>query len=242
DLDGLVELFENADFRPDMLKLYPCMVLAGTKLHEMHKKGMYKPLTTEEAAEMICEFKKKVPTYCRIMRVQRDIPTKQTVAGVDRTNLRQYVDELCKQKRIRCRCIRCREAGRAKKIGKVDIIVQEYDASEGKEFFIYAEDVKNDVLLGFCRLRFPSGSSRKEITTDSALIRELHVYGSAVPIGEKNESIQHKGFGKKLLKTAEQIAKKNNKKKLLIISGVGVREYYRALGYRKEGPYMAKKL
>lgn len=241
DLEGLKELFVNDEYKPDMLKLYPCMVVKGTKLYDSWKKKKYKPLTTKEAAELIVEFKKFVKPYCRIMRVQRDIPTYVTEAGVDRTNLRQYIHNLMGKKRIRCKCIRCREAGRAEKIGKYAINVRIYDASHGKEFFISAEDTKNDVLLGFCRMRFPSQSLRKEITKDSALIRELHVYGEAAAIGKKG-LIQHKGLGRKLLKKAESIAKKHRKKKIVVISGVGVRGYYRKFGYNLNGPYMVLKV
>lgn len=242
DLEGMKKLFFDPNFRPDMLKIYPCMVIPGTKLYEEYKEGKFKPMTTKKAIEMISEFKKHVPTYCRIMRVQRDIPTNKTTAGVDKTNLRQMIDE----KKHGCRCIRCREAGHIyQKKGlipeEIEIIVSEYEASGGKEFFISAEDTKKDILLGFCRLRFPSQTLRKEITPDSALIRELHVYGEAVLIGEKGVT-QHSGWGKKLLSKAEEIAKKNKKKKVVITSGIGVRQYYKKLGYQKEGPYMVKKL
>jgi elongator complex protein 3 len=243
DVLGLKLLFENPEFRPDMLKIYPCMVMKGTKLYDDWKQGSYKPLTTQQAAEIIAEFKRVVPKYVRIMRIQRDIPTKHTEAGVDRTNLRQYVDAMCNAKGIRCRCIRCREVGRAKKLGKVDITVMRYDASHGKEFFISAEDVKNDVLVGFARLRFPSQQLRAEITEDSALLRELHVYGETAAVGEKaGLKSQHKGYGKMLLETAENIARQQGKNKMIVISGVGVREYYRKLGYKREGQYMVKKL
>ncbi len=253
DLEGLKKLFDDPGFRPDMLKLYPCMVLKGTELYKQWKSGKYSPLTTAEAAKLICEFKRFVPKYCRIMRIQRDIPTHQTEAGVDRTNLRQYVDQLCKKKGIRCRCIRCREVGRAEKLGNVSITVEEYEASGGREFFIAAEDKVNDVLVGFTRLRLPSKQLRKEITKDSALLRELHVYGATAAVGEKQvkgekagkdaaPKAQHRGFGKLLLKKAEQIAKHHRKKKLIIISGIGVREYYRKLGYKREGPYMVKRI
>jgi elongator complex protein 3 len=147
-------------------------------------------------------------------------------------------------KAIKCKCIRCREVGRAKKHGKVDITVHKYPASNGTEFFIAAEDKKHDVLVGFARLRFPSAQLRKEITKESALLRELHVYGTAAALGEKTASSksQHKGWGKQLLQKAEQLAKQHKKKKLIIISGIGVREYYKKFGYRKQGPYMVKKL
>ncbi|MBU4502429.1 MAG: tRNA uridine(34) 5-carboxymethylaminomethyl modification radical SAM/GNAT enzyme Elp3, partial [Nanoarchaeota archaeon] len=238
DLKALKTLFDNQKFRPDMLKIYPCMVLKGTKLYEEWKKGNYKPLTTEKAAKLIAEFKKYIPEYVRMMRVQRDIPTFMTEAGVDKTNLRQYIEKDMEKKGIKCRCIRCREIGRTKEtIKDYKIKITEYDASWGKEFFIAAE--KNNALIGFCRLRFPLKQLRKEITRFSALIRELHVYGESTELGEKGKT-QHKGIGKELLKTAEKIAKENNYSKMVIISGIGARNYYRKLGYKKEGVYMVK--
>ena len=168
---------------------------------------------------------------------------------MDRTNLRQYVEQLTKEKGIRCRCIRCREAGHKLekykniKPGKIAIKTEEYAASNGKEFFISAEDAKNDVLFGYARLRFPSQFLRKEITEKSALIRELHIYSPAVALGKKSKtSYQHRGLGKKLLKKAEQLAKKHKKDKMVVISGIGAREYFRKLGYAKEGPYMVRRL
>ena len=123
------------------------------------------------------------------------------------------------------------------------IKVTEYEASNGKEFFIATEDRENDILFGFCRLRFPSQLLRKEITIDSALIREIHVYSLAVQIGKKSkDSFQHRGIGKNLLMKAEKIAKNNGKNKMVIISGVGAREYFRKFGYKLEGPYMVKGL
>ncbi|HII72768.1 TPA: tRNA uridine(34) 5-carboxymethylaminomethyl modification radical SAM/GNAT enzyme Elp3 [Candidatus Woesearchaeota archaeon] len=241
DVTGLKELFKDERFKPDMLKIYPCMVLKGTKLYKMWQEGEYKPLPTQKAAEIIAEFKSTVPPYCRIMRVQRDISSNQIDAGPIMTNLRQLVDRVCKEKGIKCRCIRCREAGRAKKIGKAEISVVEYDASGGKEFFISAEDKKNDVLLGFCRLRLPGQLLRKEITGRTALVRELHVYGTAAGLGNEGD-VQHRGWGKKLLRRAEEIALSHGKDKVVVISGIGVREYYRGSGYKKEGPYMSKRL
>src|SRR3989338_1156885 len=247
DLSALKTLFEDENFKPYMLKIYPCMVMKGTKLFEEWKTGKFKPLTTKEAAELITEFKKFVPEYCRIMRVQRDIPTYVTSSGVDKTNLRQYVEQLCKQRNIKCRCIRCREAGfnpitkNNINLNNIKIKIIEYNASKGKEFFIAAEDEKNDILFGYCKLRFPSQSLRKEITKESALVRELHIYSPSVALGEKSESsYQHRGFGKMLLKKAEETAKQNKRKKILVLSGIGAKEYYSKLGYKKEGHYMSK--
>ena len=221
------------------------MVMPGTKLYEYYKEGSFKPLTTKEAAEIIVEFKKYVPKYCRIMRVQRDIPTYATVAGVDRTNLRQYVDALMHKNKIRCNCIRCREIKSHEfDADKTKFEIIEYNASHGKEFFISVV-TPDDQIIGFCRMRFPSQNLRKEIAdkNKSALIRELHVYGSATSLGKSSKaSSQHKGFGELLLKKAEEIAVKNKKRKMIVISGIGVRNYYRKFGYELEGPYMVKKL
>lgn len=247
DLKGLKELFENPDYRPDMLKIYPCMVMEGTKLYDDWKAGKFSPLTTKEAAEIIAEAKRHVPRWCRIMRVQRDIPTFATAGGVDRTNLRQYVKKICKERNIKCMCIRCREVGfrvrQNKKIdfGDIQTTIEEYDGSHGKEFFIAAEDLKNDALIGFARLRFPSQFLREEITEASALIREIHVFSAAVQIGRKSdESFQHRGLGKSLLMKAEEIAKQNGKNKMVVLAGIGAKQYFAKLGYSYDGPYMSK--
>ncbi len=241
DLESLKEIFRNPDYRPDMLKIYPCMVLKGTELYEDWKEGRFHPMNAKTAADLIAEFLPFVPEYCRMMRIQRDIPTYMTEAGVERTNLRQYVEKIQAEKGIACRDIRAREIGRSqlRDITGYGIRITEYDASGGKEFFIQAE--KEDKLIGFCRLRFPSFYLRPEIAKKSALIRELHVYGTATALGEEGD-IQHKGIGKELLVRAEETARQHGYDKLVVISGIGVREYYRRLGYSKEGPYMVKNL
>ena len=208
-----------------------------------YQRGEFKPINTEEAAEIISEAKKYVPEYCRIMRVNRDIPSTVITDGVMKTNLRQIVETKVKEKNIQCKCIRCREP-RNRKINHKNIKIKKtyYDSSGGKEVFISIEDTKNNILIGFCRLRKPYKPFRKEITFDSCGIRELHVYGQSTALGEKG-LVQHKGYGKKLMKEAENISKKEwGCKKLLVISGIGVKEYYRKLGYSKDGPYMSKKL
>lgn len=239
DFQGMLELFDNTHYRPDMLKIYPCMVMPGTPLEAMYKTGRYQPLTTGEAADMISDFKRHVPRYCRIMRVQRDIPTYRTTAGVDRTNLRQTVEEYCRKKGIACQCIRCREI-RQEAVTEPVIHVLEYTASGGTEFFISLDDAKTDRLIGFCRLRFPSQCLRKEITPQSALIRELHVFGTATALGDDGQ-VQHRGFGRQLLAKAEEIARQQGRSNMVVISGVGVREYYKKLGYTRDGPYMVKR-
>ncbi len=240
DIAALKELFDNPDYRPDMLKIYPCMVSSGTVLFNQMKRGEYQPITTEEAVDRIVEGERYVQRYCRIMRVQRDIPPKFMEAGVDKSNLRQYVDVVAKERDVKCQCIRCREVGRLKDTDEIIYVSLPYDASKGKEYFISA-DTKSDSIVGFVRMRYPDETFRDEITSDSAIIRELHVYGASVPLGEEGAS-QHRGIGKELMRQAEEQAKKDGKTKMVVISGVGVREYYRKLGYSLEGPYMVKKI
>ena len=240
EIEDMKKLFSDENYRPDMLKVYPCMIFPGTELYDLYKKGEYKEVTTKQAAEIISEFKRSVERYCRIMRVQRDIPPKFSSGGVDRSNLRQYVEELCKKKEVKCKCIRCREIGRSDKIIDDNVYVDEFNANNGKEFFI---SIGKDPLVGFVRMRFPSQCLRKEITKDSAIIRELHVYSSALKVGSKGEGYQHKGYGKILMDKTEEICKEFGKKKLLVISGVGVKDYYISkLGYEKDGVYVSKKL
>ncbi|MBU1976243.1 MAG: tRNA uridine(34) 5-carboxymethylaminomethyl modification radical SAM/GNAT enzyme Elp3 [Nanoarchaeota archaeon] len=240
DIQGLKEVFEDSRFRPDMLKIYPLMVMPGTKLYTHWKKKMFKPINTKEAAKRIIELKKVVPAYCRIMRVQRDIPSKLAEAGVDRTNLRQYIQTIMKKKNIVCNCIRCNEIKHIP-ISDVNLHKIHYMASKGNEFFIFLES--SDKIVGFCRMRFPYEFLRKEITRETALIRELHVYSSAVGLGKQTKgTAQHKGYGTALLAEAESIAKTYYRTKIVVISGIGVREYYKKRGYNKQGHYMVKYL
>jgi elongator complex protein 3 len=238
DLEMFEELFRNQDYKPDALKIYPCMVMPNTELFEDYKKGKYKPLTTIKAAKLVAKAIKYIPEYCRIMRVQRDIPTFMTHAGVDKTNLRQYVN---KHLKIESRDIRSRQI-RTEEITNPILKRIDYNSSNGKEIFLSIED--NDKLIGFLRLRITKNSKRKEITKNSAIVRELHIYSNVEKIGKTSKkSHQHKGFGKQLLKEAEKITKKEfNKNKLVIISGIGVREYYYKLGYKKQGPYVEKEI
>jgi len=242
DIAMFKKLFDDPIYCPDALKIYPCMVMPGTELYADYIAGKFKPISTEEAADIIVEAKRYIPRYCRVMRVQRDIPTNVTVDGVDKTNLRQYVDILREKRNVKCQCIRCREP-KARKINLSDVKISnmKYESSGGTEIFISADDVKNDLLLGFCRLRIPHKPFRKEITSKSAGIRELHVYGRAVGLGQEGK-VQHRGLGQELVRRAEKIAAEEyDCNKMLVISGIGVREYYRKkLGYNLEGPYMSK--
>lgn len=246
DMYNLTEIFKSESYRPDALKIYPTMVMPGTPLLEQYKKGEFIPLRTEKAADLLVKAKENIPPYCRVMRVQRDIPTKVTVDGVDITNFRQYVHALMKKQKKLCRCIRCREP-RQKEVHEKDLTTRKmiYNASQGTEVFISKEDKKNDFIVGFCRLRIPFEPFREEITPKTAGIRQLHVYGQAVRIGvSKKEAIQHKGIGTELVDEAEKIAREGfDCRKMAVIAGVGAREYYKKKWkYKKEGPYMVKGL
>ena len=228
DLEMFKIIFNDSRFKPDGLKIYPCVVIRGTKLYDLYKNKMYNPPNINKIVKLIIEIKKIIPEYCRIMRLQRDISSKEIVAGANMTNLRQFISEIMKKENLKCSCIRCREI-KDSKIGKIKYKILKYNASNGTEYFICAES--NDNLVGFCRLRLDK----------TAFVRELHVYGSSVGIGKKG-SIQHRGFGAELMKLAEKVSKENKFKKLFVISGIGVRNYYKKLSYKKEGVYMIKKI
>ncbi|MAG61114.1 tRNA uridine(34) 5-carboxymethylaminomethyl modification radical SAM/GNAT enzyme Elp3 [archaeon] len=245
DISGMKQLFTDSGYKPDMIKFYPCMVGPGTALYYQWKEGKFKPIDTDEAASRLVPVKKIIPSYCRVQRIQRDVPTKYWEGGVGLTNFRQHLHQ---KVGVECRCIRCREPkNKQVDFDSVKLNVKEFEASGGKEFFISFDDEKNDLILGFARLRFVKEALRPEITANSALLRELHVYGVTVPLeGDEKElsdsAVQHKGYGKKLVAKAEEIARFAGCDKMIVISGVGVREYYRKLGYVREGPYMVKEL
>jgi elongator complex protein 3 len=249
DLKGFKKLFDDSRFMPDYLKIYPTLVTEGTPLHRLWEEGKYEALSDEEAAELIADIKSTLPKWVRLQRIQRDIPAHQIFAGVKKSNLRQLAEEKLREKGKKCRCIRCREVGhtslKGKEVSKKDIelTVETYEACGGKEHFIAFEDLSNDVLIGFTRLRFPGTPHRPELQ-DSALVRELHVYGSIVPVGKgaKQTDWQHKGYGKELLEHAEKIASEAGYRKLAVISGIGARDYYRKSGYFLENVYMSKVL
>lgn len=253
DIEAFKRIFTDPAFKPDMLKIYPCLAIEGTKANQWHKEGTYMPYTTEEAAEVVAEIKKFIPKWVRIMRVQRDIPSGLILAGVKKSNLRELAQQCLHEQGMRCSCIRCREVGHRLQVDHVKpdlehikIQTERYPASEGTELFISAEDTQNDVLLGYLRMRIPSAKAhRPEITeVPSAVVRELHVYGPLVPVGKPSEDAwQHRGYGKDLLAETERIARDEfGVKKLLVISALGTRRYYMRLGYRRDGVYVSKRL
>ena len=253
DLMAFKQVFTDPVFKPDMTKIYPCLVIKGTRAHEWYEKGKFTPYSTEEAAQLIAEVKKTIPPWMRVMRVQRDIPARLIVAGVKKSNLRQIVQQKLAKQGESCQCIRCREVGHRTRTGgiapssaDVKILSSHYEASEGEEIFISAEVPENNTLIGYLRLRVPSSkASRPEITVSpSAVVRELHVYGPLVQVGKHSQGAwQHRGYGSTLLTEAERASREDyDLKKILVISALGTKQYYRHLGYERDGVYMSKKL
>lgn len=250
DLEMFRTIFSDERFKPDMLKVYPCLLAkrefydeGRDEIYKLYESGKWEPLSNEKAIELITNAKKYFPKWVRVMRIQRDIPKPYIKAGVTAGNLRELIQKRAKELGIKCKCIRCREI-RDKKPERVKLLREEYEASGGTEIFLSFEDVKNDWIIALLRLRAPWKPFRPEIEDRTLGIRELRVYGPEVPLGEVfKDGVQHKGYGKWLLEEAERIAREEfNAKKLVVTSGVGAREYYRKFGYKLEGAYMTKLL
>ena len=239
DFKMFSQLFSDECFQPDQIKFYPTIVTRGSLLYRWWKAGKYKPYSDKQLQNLIIKCKKIIPPYVRIIRLIRDIPKESIIAGNIITNLRQVM----KDKGVKCNCIRCREVGSQKfKIKNAKLIIKKYKASGGTEYFISYESKDKKILYGFCRLRLPNVETQNLASLRNfAIIRELHVYGELVPVG-KEKKIQHSGLGKKLMLEAEKIAKDCGFKKITVISGIGVREYYKKLGYKLENTYMVKTL
>ena len=237
DLESFRTMFDDERFRPDMVKIYPTLVVKGTKLYDHWLVGEYRPLGTEEATETIAEMLRLVPRWARVQRIQRDIPVPLIEAGVDKGHLRELAESRLKEKGINCQCIRCREVG-LKGISEfarseVELVTESYRSSGGTEDFISLELPAQDGLVGFARLRRGEGPD--------AMVRELKVFGLMAKIGQDG-NVQHRGFGKELLAEAERRADRCGYDSLRVTSGVGVRGYYGSLGYVRDGPYMTKRL
>jgi elongator complex protein 3 len=250
DLAMSRQLFDDPHLRPDGLKIYPTMVVAGTELEKWYLEGRYQPYNNSTLLDLVAEIKAIVPKYVRISRVLRDIPVKFITAGY-KDSLRGPVKKRMQIKGLECHCIRCREYGHRAaegwKIGEPALTRMDYEASGGTEIFLSFED-ERETLFGLLRLRIQSAAipvAGLENTAPAAIIRELHVYGPEVPLKNQNaDSAQHKGLGKALLKEAERIASEEfNAPQMLVLSGVGAREYYRAeFGYSPAGDYMVRTL
>ncbi|CAJ0760574.1 16755_t:CDS:10 [Entrophospora sp. SA101] len=264
DLEQFKEYFENPAFRTDGLKIYPTLVIRGTGLYELWRTGRYKNYTPNALIDLVARILALVPPWTRIYRrysqppwtriyrVQRDIPMPLVTSGVEHGNLRELALNRMKDLGIECRDVRTREVGivdihNKVKPEEVELIRRDYVANGGWETFLSYEDPKQDILIGLLRLRKcnPDTTFRPELTkVPTSIVRELHVYGSVVPLHSRDPiKFQHQGFGTLLMEEAERIAKYEHcSQKMAVISGVGVRKYYSKLGYELDGPYMSKML
>jgi elongator complex protein 3 len=249
DLADLRRLFEDESFRPDMLKVYPTLVVPGTALERQFASGKYVPYQLETVVELLSEMKRFVPRWHRIMRIQKEIPAHEIAAGVRAGNLRELVLARARDKGFQCQCIRCREvalAGPSAADGgdELELRSETYTASGGTDVFCSVEGRTNGRVAGFVRMRLPSDSAERPEVKDSAIIRELRVYGRLVGIGDRRGNAwQHRGLGSKLLGEMERRAREDfGVRRILVTSAVGTRIYYRRSGYVRDGPYMAKSL
>jgi len=251
DLETFHALFTEPRFQPDALKVYPCLVIKGTRLYDWWRQGLYRPYEEKELLALLAEASRLIPPYVRVQRLNRDIPAPLIEAGPRRGDLRELVEQAMLQEGHPCRCIRCREAGHVeRRTGlrpqpeAVRLVRREYDASEGREFFLSYEDPERDILIAYARLRQPSRRAHRPELRDAGVLRELHVFGSMLPVGAKPlREWQHRGYGMRLLKAAEEITcEELGLRELVVISGLGVRGYYRRRGYVDDGPYVSRLL
>ncbi|XP_017152627.1 elongator complex protein 3 [Drosophila miranda] len=248
DIEQFIEYFENPAFRSDGLKIYPTLVIRGTGLYELWKTRRYKSYPPSMLVDLVAKILALVPPWTRVYRVQRDIPMPLVSSGVEHGNLRELALARMKDLGTTCRDVRTREVGIQEIHNKVrpydiELIRRDYVANGGWETFLSYEDPEQDILVGLLRLRKCSPDTfRPELKGDCSIVRELHVYGSVVPVNARDPTkFQHQGFGILLMEEAERIAvEEHGSRKLAVISGVGTRNYYRKLGYALDGPYMSK--
>lgn len=225
------KIFSDERFRPDQLKIYPCQIVDDSPLAKTHEIIGFKPYAEEQTKKVLLEMIKIIPSYCRVMRMMREFPKEKLIQGLEKLDLRKDVEAEFREKKNEVKEIRMREIGfNENGDERPGLKVLKYGASGGTEHFIEFSDGRS-ILFGLSRLRIRDGE---------AVLRELHVYGQAIPIGETGKRSQHLGMGQKLLKKAEEITAENKIRRLKIISGVGVREYYRKFGYELEGNYMVR--
>jgi elongator complex protein 3 len=252
DLAGFEELFANPDFRPDGVKVYPTLVIRGTGLYELWRTGTYRNYPPDVLVDLIARALATVPPWTRVYRIQRDIPMPLVTSGVEHGNLRELATARGRDLGLPCRDVRTREAGirdihHRVRPDQLELVRRDYAANGGWETFLAYEDPASDTLVALLRLRKCSRATtyRPELVGGrTSIVRELHVYGTAVPVASRDPSqFQHKGYGTLLMEEAARIAREEHgADKIAVISGVGTRGYYRRLGYTLDGPYMSMAL
>lgn len=241
DLQTFKTLFADQKYRPDHLKIYPLAVIKNSEMAKLSASGLHSIYGKDDLIKLIADIKLTIPAYCRIERVIRDIPANKIVSGGAKiSNLRQFVEIEIEARGKKCQCVRCREIKGKKISGDIAIKIYSYQASGGREIFIRAEAKETNELIGFCRLRLNLNSSNV-VLNNAAVVREIHVYGPTVKIAEHNkDAFQHQGWGKAMMLEAEKLANRNGCSKIAVIAGVGVRGYFKKLGYILDHSYMIK--
>lgn len=245
DKKDFIKLFKDSRFRPDELKIYPCSLIESADLYDYYKKGLWKPYTLEELTAVLSFCLAHVPNYCRVTRVIRDISSDDIAVGNKLTNLRQIVEAYVKKSGGTLKDIHSREVrGRVVSAGELALRKTRYITKGSAEYFLEFTGA-SDCIAGFLRLSLPKPATPTFIQeiSKAAIIREIHVYGQAVNIGDKQQGkVQHLGLGKKLIAEAKLLAGSQGFRKLVVISSVGTREYYKKNGFVKDGLYQSMSL
>ncbi len=242
DREDFIRLWDG--LAPDEIKIYPTQLLANAELYEYWQRGEYTPYETDELIEMIADIKTSIPRYCRVNRVIRDIPSTNVVEGNKRTSLRQDVHRVLESRGERCQCVRCREV-RGQAIEPGDLLLDDlvYEADFADEHFL-SYVTPDDKLAGFIRLSLPKAESPQTGLSDlegAAIIREVHVYGQSLQVGQERQgAAQHSGLGTTLVRRAEEIAKEKGFQRIAVISAIGTRRYYLERGFERGELYLVK--
>lgn len=245
DIEDYKRLFDDARFRPDELKVYPCSLIESAELMDYYKKGLWKPFSQEELQDVLIRNIGYTPQYCRLTRIIRDIPSTDIVVGNKTTNLRQIVEAKMRKHNLKMQDIRSREIKNRKvTMNDLHLDIIEYDTTvSGEKFLQFVTD--DNMIAGFLRLSLPKTKKHPymEELDECAMIREIHVYGVAVDVGDLEQGrAQHLGLGKKLIIEAEKISKENGWDKLAVISSIGTRGYYSKRGFELKDMYQIKNI
>jgi elongator complex protein 3 len=246
DLADYEKLWSDPGLRPDELKIYPCSLVREAELVQWWERGEYRPYTDDELVWLLSECMARTPQYVRLNRVIRDIPAGHVVAGSTASNLRETVEHRLQAEGRACQCIRCREVRGEKVEGYEAVGVEKYDTTGGREQFL-SVDTDTGKLAGFLRLSLPTPEAAAlagiEELRGAAIIREVHVYGPVVRLGDEAQGeAQHAGVGAELIREAESRAREAGYGRLAVISAIGTRAYYRKHGFQMGDLYMEKPL
>lgn len=242
DIEMTKIMYEDPRFKPDFVKIYPCMVIPGTQLHRQWLSGEYKSYPDEVIKATLKEIAKLTPRWVRVDRFVRDISKSWVASGTKKTNLREEIEKELQAEGHPCPCIRCREVKAGVVQGEPDY-VEFCQKTQGGDDYLLSFEV-GEQLLSILRLRLPENRTNPlfEELDDAAIIREVHTYGQTLKLKEKTHATQHKGLGRRLIEKAEKIAKEKGYKKIAVISAIGTKEYYRSVGFTDDGLYLSKSL